>query len=46
MTFIEENCRDIEKMGKFLQVESVVKCCLDFYKCLSDNIGMKMGSGF
>nr|XP_034321524.1 PR domain zinc finger protein 2 isoform X21 [Crassostrea gigas] len=45
MTLTEENCRDIEKMGKLLQVESVVKCCSDFYKCLSDNTGMKMGSG-
>ncbi|XP_078332310.1 uncharacterized protein LOC144625423 isoform X18 [Crassostrea virginica] len=45
MTLTEENCRDIEKMGKLLQVEGVVKCCSDFYKCLSDNTGIKMASG-
>ncbi|XP_061174908.1 uncharacterized protein LOC133184031 isoform X7 [Saccostrea echinata] len=45
MTLTEENCKDIEKMGKLLQVESVVKCCSDFYKCLSEKTGMKMASG-
>jgi hypothetical protein len=44
MTLTEENCRDIEKMGKLLQVESVVKCCSDFYKCFSEKTGVKLGS--
>ena len=39
----EENCRDIEKMAKLLQVDGVVKCCVDFYKRLSTKTGIPHG---
>ena len=39
----EENCRDIEKMAKLLQVDSVVKCCVDFYECLKAKTGVNAG---
>ena len=43
MMLTEDNCRDIEKMAKLLQVESVVKCCVDFYKCISSKTGVQHG---
>lgn len=30
MMLIEENCKDVEKIVKFLYADSVVKCCVDF----------------
>jgi hypothetical protein len=35
-----ENYKDIEKIAKILQVESVVRCCTDFSKCLSEKTGV------
>lgn len=35
MVLIEDNYKDIEKIGRILQVDSVIKCCLDFYKCFN-----------
>ena len=43
MMLTEENCRDIEKMAKLLQVDTVVKCCVDFYKCLTTKTGVHHG---
>lgn len=34
MMLTEENCKDVEKIARVLQVDSVLKCCADFYKCL------------
>ena len=34
MMLTEENSRDVEKIARVLQVDSVLKCCADFYKCL------------
>lgn len=34
MMLIEENIKDVEKIVRVLQVDSVLKCCVDFYKCL------------
>ena len=39
MKLTEENCKDVEKIGKLLHVDSVVKCCADFYKCLNSKSG-------
>ncbi|KAK3101300.1 hypothetical protein FSP39_002534 [Pinctada imbricata] len=35
MTLTEENCKDVEKIARLLQVDGVVKCCADFHKCLN-----------
>ncbi|XP_062606573.1 zinc finger and BTB domain-containing protein 18.3-like, partial [Saccostrea cucullata] len=35
----EDNYRDIEKIGRLLQVDSVIKCCADFCKSLVDQVG-------
>ena len=35
----EENCKDVEKIARLLQVDSVIKCVSDFYKCLSAKTG-------
>ncbi|XP_062604024.1 zinc finger and BTB domain-containing protein 3-like isoform X3 [Saccostrea cucullata] len=34
MMLTEENCKDVEKIARVLQVDSILKCCADFYKCL------------
>uniref|UniRef100_A0A8W8ND86 BTB domain-containing protein n=1 Tax=Magallana gigas TaxID=29159 RepID=A0A8W8ND86_MAGGI len=34
MMLTEENTKDVEKIARVLQVDSVLKCCADFYKCL------------
>ncbi|KAK3101054.1 hypothetical protein FSP39_000606 [Pinctada imbricata] len=39
MLLTEENCKDVEKIGRLLQVDSVIKCCADFFKCLSKRSG-------
>ncbi|KAK3101334.1 hypothetical protein FSP39_002800 [Pinctada imbricata] len=43
MMLTEENCKDIEKMAKLLQVESLLNCCTDFYKNLSEKTGRQHG---
>ena len=40
MMLTEENYKDVEKIGKLLQVDSVTKCCIDFEKCLTQKTGM------
>ena len=37
MLLTEDNYRDVEKIGRILQVDSVIKCCADFYKCLTSS---------
>lgn len=37
MVLTEDNYKDIEKIGRILQVDSVIKCCSDFYKCLNSS---------
>ncbi|XP_021368185.1 uncharacterized protein LOC110459952 isoform X6 [Mizuhopecten yessoensis] len=39
MMLTEENVRDVEKVGRLLQVDSVIKCCADFYKCMNAKTG-------
>lgn len=39
MMLTEENCRDVEKIARLLQVDSVIKCCADFQKCLNAATG-------
>ncbi|KAK3102062.1 hypothetical protein FSP39_008477 [Pinctada imbricata] len=34
MKLTEENYKEIEKISKVLQVDSITKCCIDFAKCL------------
>lgn len=36
MMVTEDNYRDIEKIGRLLQVDSVIKCCADFCKTLTE----------
>ncbi|XP_076114870.1 uncharacterized protein LOC143082836 isoform X8 [Mytilus galloprovincialis] len=44
MLLTEENCKDVEKVARLLQVDSVIKCCADFYKCLESKTGNNMYS--
>ncbi|XP_061182947.1 hypermethylated in cancer 2 protein-like isoform X3 [Saccostrea echinata] len=39
MMLTEQNCRDVEKIARLLQVDNVIKCCADFNKCLSSKTG-------
>lgn len=39
MMVTEENYKDIEKIGRLLQVDSVIKCCADFCKSLTNRKG-------
>ena len=39
MLLTEENCKDVEKIGRLLQVDSVIKCVADFHNCLSLRTG-------
>ncbi|XP_061178963.1 zinc finger and BTB domain-containing protein 20-like isoform X1 [Saccostrea echinata] len=41
MMLTEENCKEVEKIARLLQVDSVIKCCADFSKCVS----LKTGTG-
>lgn len=40
MMLTEENCKDVEKVARLLQVDSVTKCCIDFYNCLQKKTGV------
>lgn len=40
MMLTGDNYKDVEKIAKLLQVESVVRCCVDFSKCLSEKTGV------
>lgn len=39
MMLTEENVRDVEKIARLLQVDSIIKCCADFHKCLQSKTG-------
>jgi hypothetical protein len=39
MMLTEQNCRDVEKIARLLQVDNVIKCCADFNKCLNTKTG-------
>ena len=39
MLLTEENCKDVEKIGRLLQVDSVIKCVADFHNCMSVRTG-------
>ncbi|XP_021368295.1 flocculation protein FLO11-like isoform X25 [Mizuhopecten yessoensis] len=40
MMLTEENVRDVEKVARLLQVDSVIKCVADFYKCMHTKTGI------
>ncbi|XP_062569053.1 uncharacterized protein LOC134231152 isoform X1 [Saccostrea cucullata] len=40
MMLTGDNYKDVEKIAKILQVESVVRCCADFSKCLGEKTGL------
>ncbi|XP_069132916.1 myoneurin-like isoform X12 [Argopecten irradians] len=40
MMLTEENVRDVEKIARLLQVDSVIKCVADFYKCMHAKTGI------
>lgn len=40
MMLTGDNYKDVEKIAKLLQVESIVRCCADFSKCLSEKTGV------
>ncbi|XP_071122689.1 uncharacterized protein [Mytilus edulis] len=44
MMLSEENCKDVEKVARLLQVDSVTKCCIDFYNCLQKKTGVPVYS--
>ncbi|KAK3103425.1 hypothetical protein FSP39_019100 [Pinctada imbricata] len=46
MLLTEENCRDIEKIGRLLQVDSVIQCCADFHKSISSRTNVTDTSDF
>ncbi|KAK3103941.1 hypothetical protein FSP39_023066 [Pinctada imbricata] len=37
MMLTEDNYKEVEKIGRILQVDSVIKCCADFYESLHSN---------
>ena len=37
MTLTEENCQDVEKIARLLQVDGIIKCCADFHKCMNSS---------
>lgn len=39
MMLTEDNIRDVEKIARLLQVDSVIKCCTDFLKVLDNVLG-------
>ena len=40
MVLTEENAKDIEKIARLLQVDSIIKCCADFFKTLQEKTGL------
>ncbi|XP_060086411.1 uncharacterized protein LOC132565723 isoform X3 [Ylistrum balloti] len=40
MMLTEDNVRDVEKVARLLQVDSVIKCVADFYKCMHAKTGI------
>ncbi|KAJ8299051.1 hypothetical protein KUTeg_023111 [Tegillarca granosa] len=39
MMLTEENVQDVEKVARLLQVDSIIKCCADFHKCIQKKTG-------
>ena len=39
MLLTEDNCKEVEKVARLLQVDSVINCCADFCKCLEAKTG-------
>ncbi|XP_069132861.1 uncharacterized protein [Argopecten irradians] len=44
MMLTEDNHKDIEKIARLLQVDSVIKCCADFCKSLQEKTGLSVYS--
>ncbi|XP_021368157.1 uncharacterized protein LOC110459950 isoform X2 [Mizuhopecten yessoensis] len=44
MMLTEDNHKDIEKIARLLQVDSVIKCCADFCKSLHEKTGLSIYS--
>ncbi|KAK3103322.1 hypothetical protein FSP39_018480 [Pinctada imbricata] len=41
MMLTEENCKDVEKIARLLQVDNIIRCCADFNKCLNVSAGQQ-----
>ena len=41
MMLTEDNSKDVEKIARLLQVDSVIRCCADFNKCLNVSAGQQ-----
>ncbi|XP_052064822.1 uncharacterized protein LOC127704711 isoform X11 [Mytilus californianus] len=46
MLLTEENVKHVEKVARLLQVDSVIKCCSDFFKCLEKSTGKQHNANY
>lgn len=46
MILIEENCSEVEKIVRLLQVDSIIKCCVDFNKIINKLVGVQFWYSF
>ncbi|XP_061180910.1 uncharacterized protein LOC133189504 isoform X8 [Saccostrea echinata] len=46
MILTEENCNEVEKIARLLQVDSITKCCADFNKCINKSAGAQFKYSF
>ncbi|XP_062580792.1 uncharacterized protein LOC134242695 isoform X11 [Saccostrea cucullata] len=46
MILTEENCHEVEKIARLLQVDSITKCCADFNKCINKSAGAQFRYSF
>lgn len=46
MLLTEDNVKHVEKVARLLQVDSVIKCCSDFLKCLEKSTGKQHNANY
>nr|XP_011438676.2 zinc finger and BTB domain-containing protein 18 isoform X8 [Crassostrea gigas] len=46
MILTEENCSEVEKIARLLQVDSITKCCADFNKTINKSAGAQFRYSF
>eukprot|EP00105_Crassostrea_gigas_P020001 XP_011438667.1 PREDICTED: uncharacterized protein LOC105336167 isoform X1 [Crassostrea gigas] len=46
MILTEENCTEVEKIARLLQVDSITKCCADFNKTINKSAGAQFRYSF
>lgn len=46
MILTEENCSEVEKIARLLQVDSITKCCADFNKTINKSAGTQFRYSF